>query len=85
MIAIVRSRRWSSRARTWASNRAPPSDAVVLFDGKDLSQWEGGDPKGIEDGCINIRQDGRNPNEDALSAIASFTSNGPRPKSRRTP
>jgi hypothetical protein len=38
---------------------APPSDAVVLFDGKDLSQWEGGDPKGIEDGCINILKTGQ--------------------------
>ena len=38
---------------------APPSDAVILFDGKDLSQWEGGDPKGIEDGCINILKTGQ--------------------------
>ena len=38
---------------------APPSDAVMLFDGKDLSQWEGGDPKGIEDGCINILKTGQ--------------------------
>lgn len=28
----------------------PPSDAIVLFDGKDLSQWEGGDKWKIEDG-----------------------------------
>jgi len=28
----------------------PPSDAIVLFDGKDLSQWEGGDRWKIEDG-----------------------------------
>ncbi|MES2790760.1 MAG: DUF1080 domain-containing protein [Planctomycetota bacterium] len=27
-----------------------PSDAVVLFDGKDLSQWEGGDKWKIEEG-----------------------------------
>jgi hypothetical protein len=41
----------------------PPSDAVILFDGKDLSQWDSldrkgaarpADPKGIEQGCINI-------------------------------
>jgi hypothetical protein len=38
---------------------APPSDALMLFDGKDLSQWEGGDPKGIEDGCINILKTGQ--------------------------
>ncbi len=38
---------------------AAPSDAVVLFDGKDLSAWEGGDPRGIEAGCINIVKTGQ--------------------------
>lgn len=28
----------------------PPSDAVVLFDGKDLSQWQGGDKWKVEEG-----------------------------------
>jgi hypothetical protein len=28
----------------------PPSDAIVLFDGKDLSKWNGGDKWKIEDG-----------------------------------
>ena len=40
----------------------PPSDAVILFDGKDLSQWEdknGSTPtSGLEDGCINILKAG---------------------------
>jgi hypothetical protein len=30
----------------------------VLFDGKDLSQWAGGNAKGIENGCINILKTG---------------------------
>ena len=38
---------------------AAPADAIVLFDGKDLSQWEGGDAGGIEDGCINILKTGQ--------------------------
>ena len=38
---------------------ALPADAIVLFDGKDLSQWDGGDPKGVEDGCINIEKTGQ--------------------------
>lgn len=37
----------------------PPADALVLFDGGDLSQWEGGDVKGVEDGCINILKTGQ--------------------------
>ena len=40
----------------------PPSDAVILFDGKELSQWEDKDGKtptgGLEDGCINILKAG---------------------------
>jgi len=38
---------------------APPADAVVLFDGRDLSQWEGGTGKGIEDGSIDILKAGQ--------------------------
>jgi hypothetical protein len=37
---------------------APPADALILFDGKNLSQWQGGNPAGIENGCINILKTG---------------------------
>jgi hypothetical protein len=36
----------------------PPSDAIVLFDGKDLSQWEGGDKWEIKDGYAVAREAG---------------------------
>lgn len=32
----------------------PPSDAVVLFDGKDLSAWEGGDQWEVKDGFATV-------------------------------
>jgi hypothetical protein len=38
---------------------SPPSDAIVLFDGKDLSQWDGGNADGVEDGSINILKAGQ--------------------------
>ena len=37
---------------------APPSDAIVLFDGKDLSQWEGGENWLIEDGVATVQKSG---------------------------
>ncbi len=37
---------------------APPADAIILFDGQDLSQWQGGNPSGVEQGCINILKTG---------------------------
>jgi hypothetical protein len=40
------------------TDAAPPSDAIVLFDGKNLDQWTGGKPEGIEDGAINIFKTG---------------------------
>lgn len=36
---------------TPGTNGGPPSDALVLFDGTDLSQWHGGDKWLIQDGC----------------------------------
>jgi hypothetical protein len=33
----------------------PPSDAIVLFDGKDLSQWEGGEKWLVADGVATVQ------------------------------
>ena len=41
-----------------AQAATPTADAIVLFDGKDLSQWDGGNEKGIENGVINILKTG---------------------------
>ncbi len=30
----------------------PPSDAVVLFDGKDMSKWDGAEKWVVQDGCV---------------------------------
>ncbi len=40
------------------SNSAPPSDAIVLFDGTNLSQWEGGDQWLVSDGVAIPREGG---------------------------
>jgi hypothetical protein len=37
------------------ANSDPPSDAVILFDGKDLSAWENGDKWKIENGVAIVR------------------------------
>ncbi len=37
----------------------PPADAIILFDGKDLSQWVGGNPRGVERGVIDISRTGQ--------------------------
>jgi len=38
---------------------APPADAIVLFDGKDLSRWFGGSDKAVKDGSFNILETGQ--------------------------
>jgi Domain of Unknown Function (DUF1080) len=43
---------------TPGENGSPPSDAIVLFDGKDLSAWEGGEDWKVEDGvAIDAKHD----------------------------
>jgi hypothetical protein len=37
---------------------APPADAIVLFDGKDLSQWQAGEKWLIEEGVATVRGGG---------------------------
>ena len=34
-----------------ATNADPPSDAIVLFDGNDLSKWKNGENWKVEDGA----------------------------------
>ena len=35
-----------------ATDSQPPSDATILFDGKDLSKWDNGERWSLEDGCM---------------------------------
>ncbi|RMF43477.1 MAG: DUF1080 domain-containing protein [Planctomycetota bacterium] len=37
-----------------ATDDAPPSDAIVLFDGKDLSRWHNGENWTVEDGVMIV-------------------------------
>ena len=57
----------------------PPADAIVLFDGKDMSQWEGGDEWIVKDGyAITGGKPTSAPSNP--SATASSTWNGPTPE-----
>ncbi|HEX3870064.1 MAG TPA: DUF1080 domain-containing protein, partial [Pirellulales bacterium] len=44
------------RVVTPGNDGSPPSDAIVLFDGKDLSQWEGGDQWIVADGVATVQK-----------------------------
>jgi hypothetical protein len=43
---------------TPGENNGPPSDAIVLFDGKQLDTWEGGDQWKIADGAATVHGTG---------------------------
>lgn len=44
--------KWQEPAKvTPGSNGSAPSDAIILFDGKDMSAWKGGEKWKIEDGA----------------------------------
>lgn len=45
-------------AITPGTQQGPPSDAIVLFDGTDLSQWQGGEQWIIKDGSATVRGGG---------------------------
>ena len=43
---------------TPGANNAPPSDAIVLFDGTNLDAWEGGDLWAVADGVATVQKAG---------------------------
>jgi len=71
-VTFVISCPWLSTAEEWVSGKiweepplvtpgecgSPPSDAIILFDGKDLSQWEGGENWKIENGYAIAQKNG---------------------------
>ena len=67
---------------------APPSDAVVLFDGQDMAGWvsvKTGDPAAwkVEDGYMEVVRGTGNIKTAAHSATASSTSSSPARRGRR--
>ena len=71
---------------TFSENATPPSDAIVLFDGTDLSQWrdkKDGAPASwtVQDGvATSAKGDIQTTNESsAISNCTSNTANPPRP------
>ena len=74
-------------------NEAPPADAIVLFNGKDLSQWVsvalGGQPQEpkwkVENGYVEIVPSTRTWSRRRSSAIVSCTWNGWSPRAWKEP
>lgn len=44
---------------TPGTDGSPPSDAIVLFDGKDMSAWDGADSWEINDGAVTVKTTGK--------------------------
>ena len=63
--AVTEAKEWKSGIK-WEKPKAvapgpiggPPADAIVLFDGKDMSAWEGGENWLIKDGYAQVAKSG---------------------------
>ena len=54
-----------------AKDSDPPADAVVLFDGKDLSKWNGGENWPIKDGVATSAKSGTPRSASRMASKAS--------------